>query len=60
MAMDANTENSSSTGEMGFSLPIEHAPREYQAYPGAEYVLPTDNLEQMRCVDSPEKWMPVC
>ncbi|KAJ7191882.1 S-adenosyl-L-methionine-dependent methyltransferase [Mycena pura] len=30
--------------------PIEHAARKYQAYPGSQYALPTDDLEQERLI----------
>ncbi|KAJ7219561.1 S-adenosyl-L-methionine-dependent methyltransferase [Mycena pura] len=30
------------------AAPIVHAPREYQAYPGAKYILPTDDAERQR------------
>ncbi|KAJ6597204.1 S-adenosyl-L-methionine-dependent methyltransferase [Mycena vulgaris] len=30
------------------AIPIEHAPREYQAYPGSQYALPTDDVERQR------------
>ncbi|KAJ7715573.1 S-adenosyl-L-methionine-dependent methyltransferase [Mycena maculata] len=30
------------------SVPIEHAAREYQAYPGSQYALPTDAVERQR------------
>ncbi|KAJ7130770.1 S-adenosyl-L-methionine-dependent methyltransferase, partial [Mycena crocata] len=28
--------------------PIDHAPRNYQAYPGSQYALPTDDVERQR------------
>ncbi|KAJ6579504.1 S-adenosyl-L-methionine-dependent methyltransferase [Mycena vulgaris] len=30
--------------------PIEHAARKYQAYPGSQYALPTDDVEQERLI----------
>ncbi|KAJ7499603.1 S-adenosyl-L-methionine-dependent methyltransferase [Mycena latifolia] len=38
------------TTPVNSSKPIEHATRQYQAYPGAQYILPTDNVEEERLI----------
>ncbi|KAJ7510155.1 S-adenosyl-L-methionine-dependent methyltransferase [Mycena galericulata] len=47
---ETSSQNDRSSSLPDEGVPIEHAPREYQAYPGSQYVLPTDDLERQRHV----------